>query len=122
METELRILKETHVEKVQNLSTNLNHLTCTVHSLRKLLEQHNIKEGKRNREKERAHINFILEIKENDILLVNPIYKKDALFIQDAYQQIKQEISNQQHPMWSNIQVYIYTYTIYKPRPVTCFY
>lgn len=104
METELRILKETHVEKVQNLSTNLNHLTCTVHSLRKLLEQHNIKEGKRI-EKERAHINLGIEIKENDILLVNPIYKKDALFIQDAYQQIKQEISDQQHPTWSNIQV-----------------
>ncbi|KAG1401571.1 hypothetical protein G6F60_006292 [Rhizopus arrhizus] len=87
-EIELRILKEMHIEKVQDLSTNLNHLSCTINSLRRQLQENNIKE----------------EMREDDMISVNHIYKKDSQFIQDAYYQIKQEISNQQHPLWSNIQ------------------
>ncbi|KAG1041907.1 hypothetical protein G6F46_004657 [Rhizopus delemar] len=87
-ETELRILKEMHIEKVQDLSTNLNHLSCTINSLRRQLQENNIKE----------------EMREDDMISVNHVYKKDSQFIQDAYYQIKQEISNQQHPLWSHIQ------------------
>lgn len=87
-ETELRILKETHVEKVQDLSTHLNHLSCTVSSLREQLQQNDIKE----------------DTTDHDTIWVNHVYKKDAQFIQDAHKQIKQEVSNQQHPLWSNVQ------------------
>lgn len=34
-----------HIEKVQDLSTNLNHLSCTINSLRRQLQENNIKEG-----------------------------------------------------------------------------
>ncbi|KAI9276565.1 hypothetical protein BY458DRAFT_505365 [Sporodiniella umbellata] len=86
-ETELRLLKETHVEKVQDLSTYLNQLSSTVALLRNQLQQHNIKE----------------EHTEEQSLWINHHYKKDAQFIQEAYQQVKQETSSQ-HPLWSHLQ------------------
>lgn len=46
VELELKILKETHVEKLQSLSTTLNHLAGTIASLRNQLKQNNIKEGR----------------------------------------------------------------------------
>ncbi|KAI9366678.1 hypothetical protein BD770DRAFT_376754, partial [Pilaira anomala] len=90
VELELKILKETHVEKIQSLATSLNQLAGTVASLRNQLKLHQIKE----------------EINEdnNSLLLVeSSLYKKDAQFIQDAYFNVKQE-THVVHPLWSNIQ------------------
>ncbi|KAG2231938.1 hypothetical protein INT48_005653, partial [Thamnidium elegans] len=90
VELELKILKETHVEKLQSLSTTLNRLAGTIASLRNQLKQNDIKEE--------------INDDNNALLLVESNhYKKDAQFIQDAYYKVKQE-THMAHPLWSDIQ------------------
>lgn len=94
MELELRILKETHVEKVQSLSATLNHLTGTIAFLRDQLKRNNIQEEQPPTTQD--ELDHLIASQSN--------YKKDAQFIQDAYYKVKQE-TQIHHPLWSNIQV-----------------
>jgi hypothetical protein len=94
VELELRILKETHVEKVQSLSATLNHLSGTIAFLRDQLKRHNIPEEQPPTNQE--ELDHLIASQSN--------YKKDAQFIQDAYFKVKQE-TQIHHPLWSNLQV-----------------
>ncbi|KAI8879502.1 hypothetical protein K501DRAFT_193430 [Backusella circina FSU 941] len=86
--TELKILKETHIEKVQNMSTTMNNLQLTIASLREQLKRHDIKEEQQDT---------------LTLLDTNHHYKNDAQFIQDAYSKVKQDTQGTQL-LWSTIQ------------------
>ncbi|KAL0137355.1 hypothetical protein V8B55DRAFT_1389618 [Mucor lusitanicus] len=92
VELELGILKKTHVEKMQDLSTTLNQLLGTIASLKDQLAKNNISI-------EQEPDGMILD----RLIESQSCYKKDAQFIQDAYYKVKQE-THIHHPLWPSIQ------------------
>ncbi|CAO0801757.1 unnamed protein product [Mucor circinelloides] len=92
VELELAILKKTHVDKMQDLSTTLNQLLRTIASLKDQLAKNNISI-------EQEPDGMILD----KLIESQSCYKKDAQFIQDAYYKVKQE-TQVHHPLWPSIQ------------------
>lgn len=93
VELELAILKKTHADKMQDLSTTLNQLLRTIASLKDQLAKNNISI-------EQEPDGMILD----KLIESQSCYKKDAQFIQDAYYKVKQE-TQVHHPLWPSIQV-----------------
>ncbi|KAI8976842.1 hypothetical protein BDB01DRAFT_802753 [Pilobolus umbonatus] len=83
---ELKVLKESHVTKIQQLSTSLNQLHTMNQQLRHTLIENNIPEESWNQQY------YVMED-----------YKKDAEFIMNAYHTCNKD-SSYGHPLWSSIQ------------------
>ncbi|KAI8641102.1 hypothetical protein BD408DRAFT_444562 [Parasitella parasitica] len=92
VELELNILKKTHVEKIEDLSTTLNHLVGTIAYLKEQLIKNDIKF---EQEVDGVALDRLIESQS--------CYKRDAQFIQDAYNKVKQE-TQMNHPLWVSIQ------------------
>ncbi|KAI7907792.1 uncharacterized protein BX663DRAFT_492013 [Cokeromyces recurvatus] len=93
VELEFKLLKESHIEKIQSLSITVNQLSNKILSLENQLKEQNIVENNQ----ELTHEETLM------LLISKPEYQQEAQFVKDAYTKIN---SNQsQYPLiWSNIQ------------------
>ncbi|KAF7728137.1 hypothetical protein EC973_006652 [Apophysomyces ossiformis] len=108
LETELKVLKDSHIEKIQAMSSALAQLQQKVASLQNQLKQHGITEGDVAMTYD-DNLTCLAEYSDNqrDILVLDVRHKEDAEFIKDAYHKAMLDQPNPSHTVWSSVQTNI---------------